>query len=292
MAGDLAFVTSQNADMVTIVDLGSGQIISSTPVSGAPAPVAYDAQRSLAYVISAKDGVLHVLNETGRDVWRIKLGEGAFGIAIAQDGGLFITDWYGHRLSRYDGRLSRIWSVRTGASPAGVALTSDGALVATADRDDDQISLYDASNGRRLRAIKVGKHPYAIVAYDGRLWTTDVQSDTVTVVDPILGRVEATIPTGSHPYGLAFAGGKGFVTNQYAGTISVFDAKTLAPLATLETGDYPEGIATLPDGSGVAIVHWESNTMVIVDAATLAVRKSIELPDGPRAFGLFTGRQQ
>ncbi len=291
-AADLAFVTSQNAEMVTLVDLAAGKITAQVPVAGAPAPVAYDPAHGRAFVVSAKTGRMSVLDETGAHLLGRDLGEGAFGVAAVPGEGIFVTDWYGQRLVRLNQNLDTVWSVATGAAPAGVALSADGALVATADRDDDQVSIFDAVTGRKLRSAKVGIHPYALAFHDSLIWTTDVQSDTVSVVDPFTGRLTGTLKTGSHPYGIAFAGGRGFVTNQYAGTITVFDPETLTEIATLETGDYPEGIAALPDDSGVVVVHWESNTMTRIDAASLEVAWEIELPDGPRAFGLFTGRQR
>lgn len=291
LAADLAFVTSQNAEMVTVVDLEAGKILAQTPVAGAPAPVAYEPARQRAYVISAKSGQLTVMNEAGGLLATRELGEGAFGIATARDHAIFVSDWYNHRLTRLDPDLNPEWTAQTGAAPAGVALSPDGAFVVSADRDDDQISIFDAATGQLRHRTKVGRHPYAVAIFNARIWTTDVQSDTVTVVDPVSGNVSGVLKTGSHPYGIAFAGGKGFVTNQYAGTVTVFDPENLAILATLETGDYPEGIAALPDDSGVVVVHWESNTMLCIDARTLKPRWEITLPDGPRAFGLFTGRQ-
>lgn len=292
LAGDIAVVTSQNADKVAIVDLNAGRILSETVVEGGPAPVAYDDQSKIAYVVSAKTGQLTALDDRGRIKWQANLSEGTFGVAIASDGGLFITHWYASKLMRFDAKLTPLWAVPTGKSPAGVAVSPDGTLVATADRDDDRVSIYDAVTGRRLRAVATGKHPYALVFYGGFLWTTDVQSDSVTVIDPISGRVVGRVATGSHPYGIAFAQGRGFVTNQYAGTVTVFDLNGLKVIQTLETGDYPEGIAALPDGSGVAVVHWDSNTLVTIDAQSLEVTSTVDLPDGPRAFGQFTGRQR
>lgn len=287
---DLAFVTSQNADSISVVDLASGGVLATTPLPGAPAPVAYDPARRRAFVIAAKTGRMAVLDEAGRITQNIDLPEGAFGIAVAPDGGLFITEWYQGQLIRLGPDLKPLWQVPTGKSPAGVA--SDGALVATADRDDDQISVYDAATGALRHRIKVGKHPYAVVFHDGRLFSVDVQSDTVSVIDPQSGQLLGQVATGSHPYGLAFAGGRGFVTDQYAGTVTVFDPASLKAVATLETGDYPEGIAPLPDGTGVVVAHWDSNTLVWIDAASLKITREIELLDGPRAFGAFTGRQQ
>jgi len=289
VAADLAFVTSQNAEVVSLVDLQNGQVMAETPVPGAPAPVAFDPEHGRAYVISAGTGLLTVLDDKAAVVRTLPLPEGAFGIALAPDGGLFVTEWYQSRLLRLDKDLNVLWTASTGKAPAGVA--TDGKLVATADRDDDQVSILDAGTGKRLATVPVGKHPYAVLFHDGKLWTADVQSDTVSVVDPVAGQKIGQVPTGSHPYGVAFAGGRGFVTNQYAGTVTVFDPQTLTVLGTLETGDYPEGIAPLPDGSGVVVAHWDSNTLVWIDAATLKITRESELPDGPRAFGAFTGRQ-
>ena len=291
LAQDLAFVTSQNGNAVSVIDLGTRQILATTTVPGAPAPVAYDPAAGLAYVIAADTGRMTVLDKTGAVIGTSNLGEGAFGIAADGAGALFVTDWFGGRLMRIDTRLRPVWTVQTGRAPAGVAVSQDGTLVATADRDDDQVSIFDAVTGRLIRRVPTaGAHPFAISFHDGRLWTADVMGDTLSVIDPIAGRLIGKVPTGSHPYGVAFAEGRGFVTNQYDATITVFDSETLAVIDTLPSGDYPEGIAALPDGSGVVLANWESNTVQIIDAGSLRVTAEIEVPSGPRAFGAFTGR--
>ncbi|MCG6112778.1 MAG: YncE family protein [Paracoccus sp.] len=291
MAGDLAFVTSQNGNAVTVVDLGLGQILAQTDIPGAPAPVAYDPVAGRAYVIAADTGRLHVLDEAARPLNHVDLGAGAFGLAVG-DGAVFVTQWYDARLTRLDASLHPAWSVPTGAAPAGVAVSADGLLVATADRDADAVSIFDAVSGARLHRVPTaGAHPFGITFHDGRLFTADVQGDLVSVIDPVAGRLVGQVPTGSHPYAVGFAAGRGFVTDQYDGTVTVFDAATLAVLATVPIGDYPEGIAPLPDGSGVAVANWDSDSLVILDAMTLEVTHQIAMPSGPRAFGSFTGRQ-
>ena len=292
LAGDLAFVTSQNAGMVTILDTASGAVLAQTPIPGKPAPVAYDPAAGRAYVIAADSGRLFVLDETGAVTDRRDLGEGAFGLAAAPQGGLYVTDWFGARLLHLDRHLRVAWTVPTGAAPAGVAVSADGRRVATADRDDDQVSVFDARTGALLHRVgTAGAHPFGITFHDGRFWTADVQGDRVSAIDAATGRLAGSVPTGSHPYALAFAGGRGFVTNQYAGTLTVFDPASLAVLAEIAVGDYPEGISPLPDGDAVAVANWDSDTLVIVDAESLTVRAEIAMPSGPRAFGRFTGRQ-
>ena len=291
-AGDLAFVTSQNAEMVTLVDLQSGEVLAQTPVAGKPAAVAYDPVAARAYVMAADTGRLYVLDERGGVKASRNLGEGAFGLAAAPQGGLFVTDWFAARLIHLDRNLQKAWEVPTGAAPAGDAASADGALVATADRDDDQVSIFDGRTGALLHRVKTaGPHPFGITWHDGRFWTADVQGDSLSVIDPVAGMLAGQVATGSHPYAVAFAGGRGFVTNQYDGTLTVFDPATLTVQDEIAVGDYPEGIGALPDGDGVVVANWESDTLVVVDAETLAITAEIGLPSGPRAFGQFTGRQ-
>ncbi|WP_299841927.1 YncE family protein [uncultured Paracoccus sp.] len=292
LAGDLAFVTSQNGNAVSVIDLTRREVIATTTVEGAPAPVAYDPATARAFVISADTGRLTVLDESGAITGTLDLGEGAFGIATGPQGAVYVADWYGGRLMRLGVDLETLWQAETGAAPAGIATSPDGALVATADRDADAVSIFEAASGKRLHQVKTaGPHPFGITWHDGRIWTADVQGDSLSVIDPQAGKLLGSLPTGSHPYAVAFAGGRGFVTDQYGSTVTVFDPETLAVIDTVATGDYPEGIAPLPDGSGVVVANWDSDTLQIIDAATLDVTAEIELPAGPRAFGTFTGRQ-
>lgn len=40
----------------------------------------------------------------------------------------------------------------------------------------------------------------------------------------------------------------------------------------------------------MVVTNWDSDTMTVVDAASLRVTGELALPAGPRAFGAFTGR--
>lgn len=290
LAGDVAFVTSQNAGSVSIVDLDAGLVRATVDIPGAPAPVAYDPASGRAYVIAAETGELTVLDTQGAVLHRAPLGEGSFGLALdARAGRLFVADWYGARLRCLTLTGAELWSVPTGRAPAGVALSGDGRVVVTADRDDDRLSAFDAADGRALWTAPTGRHPYAVVFHDGRFWTTDVQSNSLTVIAADGGAVLGRVATGDHPYGVAFAAGKGFVTDQYAATVTVFDPVALTPGGTIDVGDFPEGIAALSDGRHVALANWDVDRLTIIDAVAETVAAEIAVPSGPRSFGLFVG---
>ncbi|SCY26582.1 YncE family protein [Paracoccus tibetensis] len=293
LAQDLAAVTSQTADRLSLVDLSTLEVIAEADIPGAPAPVAYDPGHGRIFVIAADTGHLHVLGEDLAPLAERALGEGAFGLAATGDGGVFVTDWFGGRLLRLAPDLSEVWQAETGAAPAGVAVDAAAGLVATADRDSDAVSIFDMAGGRLLhRVATAGAHPFGITFAAGALWTADVQGNRVSRIDPALGTLTGSLPTGSHPYAVAFAGGKGFVTNQYGGSVTIFDAASLDLLGEVDLGGYPEGIAALPDDSGVAVANWDSDTLTIIDAVTLEPRAELAMPAGPRAFGQFTGRRQ
>jgi YVTN family beta-propeller protein len=61
----------------------------------------------------------------------------------------------------------------------------------------------------------------------------------------------------------------------------------LAKIATVKVGDYPEGMQPGPDGRFIYVSNWDSNTVSIIDARTLAVAGSMDGGSSPRAFGTF-----
>jgi YVTN family beta-propeller protein len=67
----------------------------------------------------------------------------------------------------------------------------------------------------------------------------------------------------------------------------VFDVATLAAVATVKVGDYPEGAQASRDGRFVYVANWDSNTLSIIDAATLSVVGTLDAGSSPRAFGTF-----
>ena len=69
----------------------------------------------------------------------------------------------------------------------------------------------------------------------------------------------------------------------------MFDPRSLQPLDRIAVGDYPEGIAALSDGRRLAVASWDSDTLTILDGGTLAIARVIDMPSGPRSFGLFVG---
>lgn len=284
-AGDLAYVTAQNAGVVAVIDLASGAIRAEVPLPGKPAAVACLPDGRGAAVIEAETGRLSLISPDGAILAARELGS-SFGVAVAPDGAIFVTDWDGARLLKLDRRsLAQVWAAPTGPAPTGLAVTPDGAEVLVAERDGDSLGIFAASDGRRRARVPVGAHPFGVTVSGSRAYTADVEGDSVTAVDLANATALGSVPVGARPYAIAFLDGRGYVTNQYDGTLTVFDPGRLTAAGTFTVGESPEGIDVTSDGR-LVVANWFSNTLSVLEPGSSAVRE-IETPDGPRAFGDF-----
>jgi YVTN family beta-propeller protein len=286
-----AYITEQLAGALAIVDLDTGTVTGRVAIGGAPAGVAVHPDGSV-WVTSPESKTLSRYDPQTGALTQLALSGGPLGIAINPvSGDVYVADWYEHRLMVVrDGALAA--EVRVGESPSGVDVTPDGALIVSADRDSDQLSLIDAATLQVVATIPVGVRPFGVTIdpAGARAYTADVGSDTVTVVDLDARAVVAAIPVGARPYAVALAQGRGFVTNSYGDSVTAFDLTTLEPLAEIAVGVYPEGVAASADETALYVANWDSNTLSVIDPATLSVTDEIAVGEGPRAFGDFLSR--
>lgn len=290
-SADYAFVTNQNDNSLSVINLETRSEAARMSLPGAPAGVTVDVARGVFYTVSAGSKVVRKFGlARAEQQAEATLDGGPIGIAVSPDGKLvFVSDWYHARIWMLNAEgLTPAGTFETGSAPAGLVVARDGSWLASADRDANQISVFDLPSRQLRHKIPTGLRPFGIsLGPQGRLFTANVGSDSVTVADPVTGKVAATIPVGARPYAISFGAGAGFATNQYADTVSVFDLESLRVSATIDVGEYPEGIDATPDGKTLVVANWFSNTLSLIDAGTARVIAEIDTGDGPRAFGRF-----
>ncbi|MFN3615217.1 MAG: YncE family protein [Rubrimonas sp.] len=271
-----------------MVDLAAGAVVATIDVPGKPAGVALGPDGRV-HVTSPEAPGLTTHDPATGGARRLTLGAGPLGVATnPADGSVYVADWYEDRLYVVrDGAV--VAEIPTGKSPSGVAVTPDGRRILSADRDSDQVSIFDAGDFRPLAVVPTGGRPFGVtVDADGRLaYTADVATDTVTVIDVAAGAQVAQIAVGARPYAVALANGRGFVTNSYGDSVTVFDLATRTVVAEVAVGEYPEGVDVSADGQLVYVANWGSDTLSVIDAETLTVTAEIAVGEGPRAFGRF-----
>ncbi|MEO9652549.1 MAG: YncE family protein [Roseobacter sp.] len=289
VASEYAYVTCQNGDGVSVLDLTSQKRHQHWHVSGKPAGIAV--AKTAVFTVAAGSKILRKHDpKTGLVQAQVTLDGGPVGVAHDPwRNRLFVSDWYNARVWVLDASdLSQTGYLAVDAAPAGLALSKDGRYMATAQRDADQVSIFDAETLELMHNVTVGTRPFGLrFGPNGRVFVGNVGSDDLSIIEPDLGLLLTTIDVGKRPYGVAFAQGRAFVSNQYSDTLSVIDLETLAHIATLNTGEYPEGIDANSDGTQIIVANWFDNSVTIFDALSLSVIQEIETCDGPRAFGTF-----
>ena len=288
-AGDFAYVTNQNSSDLSVLDLRAMVEVDRVSVPGQPAGVVVDVAGGRVFTVSPESKIVRRFDlATMSEAAHIRLDGGPIGIALDPAGGrIFVSDWYNARIWVLDaGNLQIERMLETGSAPAGLTVADD--WLASADRDANQVSIFELPSLTLQHRVTVGERPFGIsTSPDGRIFAANVGTNSVSVIDPKAGTVVEEIAVGERPYGVAFAMGRGFVSNQYSDTVTVFDAETLDVVKTLDVGEYPEGIDATGDGSVIVVANWFSNTVSLIDPAQLEVIGEIETGDGPRAFGRF-----
>lgn len=291
LAGSFAFITNQSSSDLSVLDLDNRREISRIPVAGKPAGIAVNSSLNAFYTVSPDSKTVRRFSMATCKIEAVaELPGGPMGVAVApQTGLLFVSDWYNARIFVLDAKdLTQVGELTTGGAPAGLVVARDGSWLASADRDSNQVSIFNLPDQTLRARIPVGERPFGIaVDPQGRIHAANVGTNDVTIIDPQTASVVATVPVGNRPYGVAFANGRAFTTNQYADTVSVYRLSDFKRESVLEVGEYPEGIDETPDGNLIVSTNWFSNTVSLIDPNSLEVIGEIETGDGPRADGKF-----
>ncbi|TNJ47418.1 YncE family protein [Phaeobacter sp. B1627] len=287
LAADVAYVTCQNGNVLSVIDLETGDQ-QRWPLPGQPAGIAVSG--SGIFVVSPETKEVRRLDpRSGTELARVRLNGGPNGVTVDQmRQRVFVSDWYNARIWVLRAEdLSVIGELETGAAPAGLALSPDGRYLASADRDADQVSIFDAETFAFVARHAVGTRPFGLAfSQDGRLFVGNVGSDDMSVLEPLQGLL-TTVAVGARPYAVTFAADRVFVSNQYEDSVSVLNLNTLETITKIDVGEYPEGLDVTPDGASVLVANWFDNTVSRIDVSALKVVAQWETGDGPRAFGAF-----
>jgi YVTN family beta-propeller protein len=112
-SGAEAFITDQTGDEVSVLDLGSKQVVARIPVLGKPAGIAMARDGRTAYVTSTEGKYVSVIDTASRNiVSKIAIPDTPLGIAADPAGRfIYVAGFYQPRLYKIDLRSARIPSV-------------------------------------------------------------------------------------------------------------------------------------------------------------------------------------
>jgi YVTN family beta-propeller protein len=246
---DTLIVGNKAEATVSLIDLGSGEIVATLPTGEGPHEVAVSPDGRLAAVAD-------------------------YGTGAAPGSTLTVIDLPGARVVKTIdlGRYRR---------PHGLAWFAPDRLLVTVEAAQAVIEV-DPGSGEVRRAIETAQevsHMVAVTPDGSRAFVANIGSGTVTALDLDAGTKLADVATGAGAEGVAVGvdGRRVWVTNREAGTVSALDAGTLEVVATVEVGSFPIRAEVTPDGRWVLVSNARSGTISVIDAESAEVARTIEL---------------
>lgn len=104
LAGNLAYITNQGSDSVSVLDIASKQVTRTIAVGKAPVGVAIAPKKQRVYISNANSQTVSVINSaTQQTVQEIPVNAQAVGIALSRDEKtLYVADWGGEQVIAVD----------------------------------------------------------------------------------------------------------------------------------------------------------------------------------------------
>ena len=203
--GVFVFVSNQDDATVSVVDTATDTVVATVPVAFAPAGLAADRTGRSRH--ASDRGEISVNDVAERRVVRaLGIGGSPFGIALGQNGSLFVSDWRKNTVTAPDPDTGRrLREIAVGRGPAGIVASPGGILVFVANRESDTVTIINTGSLAVVATLPVGNAPFALaVSPDGgRLYVANVQSADVSIISTETLQQVGSVKVGPMPYGLA-----------------------------------------------------------------------------------------
>ena len=286
-----AYIPNQDADTVTVIDTGSGNVSITLQVGRMPTGAAVSPDGSTAYVTNL-DGTLSVINTTTNAVSTVHLSNPAFDIAVTPDGSLvFVT-------SGTSGAVTVVETARpifsatldVGGDARDVDVTPDGSKayvttgsgVAVIDIKTFEISHAQIPGGISTEGLAVSPDGSKVyVGCDG--------TDSIISLETATDKVKDEIRLAHGTFALAVTpdGSRLYATGRQAAGVYVIDTATNALVATVK--GVGGNLAAAPDGSTILVPEPGINAVSVIDTGSNTVTATIPVGSNPVSLGKFTG---
>jgi YVTN family beta-propeller protein len=177
--------------------------------------------------------------------------------------------------------------------------------VFVSNEDSGDISVLQASTGKLVATVPVGKRPRGLrVAPDGsalyvalsgsakggpnvdesQLPPPDRKADGIGVVELSEHRLRRVLNSGADPEAFDIVGDELFVSNEDTAQASIIGLRSGQVELSLPTGGEPEGVTARPDGRVVYITSEADNEVAVLDTGRRQIVKRFKVGSRPRAI--------
>lgn len=302
-----AFVTSEDDNNLTILDLSTEKVVKTLPTGKTPHVLAFTGAGK-GYVSNRGSKDLTVIDGNTFEVIKtIPLPATSFQLALSPDGKTLAVAYKDAlEISLIDIAIDAITrTIAVGKKPEGVFKgammkhsywSSDGTYVYASDDVNNVVVKIDAKTGELKATIQLPGPPhYLHPSKDGKLLYAVNEAEkqggtSVTIIDALTDKVVKDIPIplesgerGSLHHGEFSKDGKYFfVCNEGGRTVAIMDTAKLEIVKTIKAGVGAGHPAITRDGRYFFIIQHRDNNVSVVDIVKQEVIKSIQVGIGKK----------
>jgi YVTN family beta-propeller protein len=260
-------------DALAMIDLDSGKLTGSVPLTSRPGDVAVDGGDGSIWVTLPDRGVVQQIDpatRTARD--SIQVGADPVGIAIDDDSA-WVTNGGSSTVSKISLATHEVvkW-IDVPGGPAGVAVDQHGVWVA--DSFNASVSRIDPMSGN-VTTIPVGDHPVDVAADDHGVWVANAVSGSFSLIDPVSGVEVQQGSAGNGPQAIGAGPGGIWVANSLDGTVSRIDPDTYAIAQTIRAGSSPNEVTFA--GGSTWVSEGPEGSIVKIEPGSSSIDETIPL---------------
>jgi len=237
---------------------------------------------------SPSDSTVTAFNaETGQQIAVIKVGKAPKGIKFSPDGKVAYSSNEGARtLSVIDIKsLTVVNTIKVTGAPHNARFTNDGKIAYVTLQSGEGIGVIDTATQKQISTIPtpgiIAPHNLDLSKDEKTIYVRDFIQN-MGVLDLRTNKITKIFKVGKSHGGIDVApNGKYVSTGAIQDTfISIVDTETLEQ-TNIEVGNGPHGIRSSADSKWIYVTITKDNTLVVVNAETLKVVKTIPVGKFP-----------
>ena len=302
-----AFVTSEDDNNLTIIDLSTEKVVKTLPTGETPHVLAFTGAGK-GYVSNRGSKDLTVIDANAFEVIKtIALPAISFQLALSPDGKTLAVAYKNVlKISLIDTTTDEVTrTIIIGKEPEGVFKgammrhsywSNDGAYIYATDDINNSVVKIDANTGEVKAIIQLPGPPhYLHPSKDGKFLYAVNESEkrggtSVTIIDALTDKVVRDIPIpleagerGSLHHGEFSKDGKYFfVCNEGGRTVAIMDTTKLGIVKTIKAGQGAGHPVITRDGKHFFIIQHRDNNVSVIDIVKQEMVKSIQVGTGKK----------
>jgi YVTN family beta-propeller protein len=239
----------------------------------------------LAYVVNSGAASISLIDmSTEKEVRRIPMLREPHHLALSPDGkSLLVGDTVGNEMFFFDPTTAALQKRMPVADPYQLGFSPNGKFLVVNGLARNQVDVYDATSMQLLKRFPIRSMPshLAYAPDSSRVFVSLQGTDSLVAIDLNKLAILWTVKVGSTPAGVMWHNGKVLVADMGIDYVAVVDPSDGRVTDRVHTGKGAHNLFLSPDGKIIWVNNRVAGTTTALDAATLAVTRSYQIPGGP-----------